>query len=129
MPHKYNSDRRHKITKQKFQVTNWSTYNESLRQRGELTVWLSDEALCLWLAPRRTSRGGHEARADRRDRHCDGSTDQSATRIYAASVGCRSRTLTGSCGGGFRVEILGSVRKPEALKQEVRSAAVAGRRD
>jgi hypothetical protein len=31
MPHKFNSDRRHKIAKQKFQVTNWARYNESLR--------------------------------------------------------------------------------------------------
>jgi hypothetical protein len=46
MPHKFNADRRHKIAKQKFQVTNWATYNESLRQRGDLTVSVSDEALC-----------------------------------------------------------------------------------
>lgn len=58
MPHKFNSDRRHKIAKQTFQVANWATYNESLRQRGDLTVWVSDEALCLWSASRRISRGG-----------------------------------------------------------------------
>lgn len=38
MPHKFNEDRRHKIAKQKFKVTNWAAYNESLRQRGDLTV-------------------------------------------------------------------------------------------
>ena len=44
MPHKFNADRRDKIAKQKFQVTNWPAYNESLRQRGDLTVWVSDDA-------------------------------------------------------------------------------------
>ena len=64
MPHKFNSDRRDKIAKQKFQVTNWPAYNESLRQRGDLTVWVSDEALCWWVAPRRTSRGGQPKYSD-----------------------------------------------------------------
>lgn len=64
MPHKFNADRRDKIAKQKFQVTNWARYTESLRQRGDLTVWVSDEALCLWVAPRRTSRGGQPKYTD-----------------------------------------------------------------
>ena len=34
MSHKHNEDRRHKIPKQKFKVTNWQVYNESLRRRG-----------------------------------------------------------------------------------------------
>jgi hypothetical protein len=45
MPHKFNADRRDKILKQKHRVTNWSEYNESLRQRGDLRVWISDNAL------------------------------------------------------------------------------------
>lgn len=64
MPHKFNEDRRHKIAKQKFKVTNWSAYNESLRQRGDLTVWISDEALSHWSALRRTSRGGQPKYSD-----------------------------------------------------------------
>ena len=48
----------------KVQVTTWPAYNESLRQRGDLTVWVSDEALCLWVAPRRTSRGGQPKYSD-----------------------------------------------------------------
>lgn len=64
MPHKFNSDRRHKIAKQKFQITNWSRYNESLRQCGDLTVWVSDEALYLWSASRRISRGGQPKYSD-----------------------------------------------------------------
>jgi transposase len=64
MPHKHNEDRRHKIPKQKFKVTNWPAYNESLRRRGDLTVWISDEALTQWAAPRRTSRGGQPKYSD-----------------------------------------------------------------
>ena len=64
MPHKLNEDRRHKISKQKFKVTNWTAYNESLRQRGDLTVWISDEALSQWSAPRRKSRGGQPKYSD-----------------------------------------------------------------
>lgn len=64
MPHKHNADRRHKIPRQMLKVTNWSAYNEGLRQRGDLTVWISDEALSQWSAPRRTSRGGQPKYSD-----------------------------------------------------------------
>lgn len=58
MPHKFNAARRHKFTKRRYRVTNWAEYNESLRKRGDLTVWFTAEALDLWAAPRRVSRGG-----------------------------------------------------------------------
>lgn len=64
MPHKFNAARRHKIAGQKFKVTNWAVYNESLRRRGDLTVWISDEARCLWSAARRLSRGGQPKYSD-----------------------------------------------------------------
>jgi len=44
MQHKFNTDRRDKIPKKKHRVTNWTEYNESLRNWGDLTVWISDEA-------------------------------------------------------------------------------------
>ncbi|KKL18024.1 hypothetical protein LCGC14_2479670 [marine sediment metagenome] len=47
MPHKFNADRRDEIPKQKHRVRNWAEYNESLRRRGDLTVWISEEALAL----------------------------------------------------------------------------------
>ena len=47
-----------------YRVTNWAKYNESLRQRGDLTVWISEEALGLWSAPRRTTRGGQPRYSD-----------------------------------------------------------------
>jgi hypothetical protein len=38
MPFKANDARRHHIPKRKREVTNWTTYDASLRQRGSLTV-------------------------------------------------------------------------------------------
>jgi Transposase DDE domain len=64
MPHKYNEDPRHKILKQKFKVTNWPAYNESLLRRGDLTVWISEDALIRWSAPQRKSRGGQRKYSD-----------------------------------------------------------------
>jgi hypothetical protein len=48
MPHKFNADRRDKIPKQKQRVANWADYNEGLRRRGDLTVWISEDAIGLW---------------------------------------------------------------------------------
>jgi hypothetical protein len=33
----------HSVAKQKFRITNWSTYNKALINRGSLTFWLDDE--------------------------------------------------------------------------------------
>ncbi|SFF15144.1 Transposase DDE domain-containing protein [Sulfitobacter brevis] len=64
MPHKFNAAHRDKIPKHKHRVTNWPEYNEGLRQRGDLTVWISEDALSLWSAPRRTTRGGQPHYSD-----------------------------------------------------------------
>lgn len=64
MPHKFNAGRRDNIPKQKHRVTNWAEYNEGLRRRGDLTVWISEDALVLWVAPRRTTRGGQPRYSD-----------------------------------------------------------------
>ena len=39
-------------------LTNWPAYKANLRQRGDLTVWFSEEAIAAWRAEPRTSRGG-----------------------------------------------------------------------
>src|SRR5215212_4715755 len=64
LPFKLNQDRRHHIPEQTRKVTNWRDYDESLRRRGSLTVWFSDEAVEAWEAERRTSRGGQPAYSD-----------------------------------------------------------------
>jgi len=61
MPHKYNADRRHHIARPKRRVTNWSEYNEALRQRGSLTVWFTDDAIAAWKAAPRSTPGGAQS--------------------------------------------------------------------
>jgi len=58
VPFKLNQDRRHHIPRQQHKVTNWPAYDASLRQRGSLTVWFTDEAIRAWRAEPRTTRGG-----------------------------------------------------------------------
>ena len=58
MPFKANASRRRHIPRQKRKVTNWAAYDASLRQRGSLTVWFTDEAIAAWQAAPRTTRGG-----------------------------------------------------------------------
>jgi hypothetical protein len=41
---------RHRIPKQERRLTDWLTYEASLRQRGDLTVWFSEEAIAAWRA-------------------------------------------------------------------------------
>ena len=58
MPFKLHAHRRHHIPKQKHKVTNWREYDASLRQRGSLTVWFTEEAIATWKAEPRATRGG-----------------------------------------------------------------------
>jgi hypothetical protein len=64
MPFKANRDRRHHIPKQRHRVTNWATYDASLRARGSLTVWFTAEAIEAWKAEPRTGRGGQPRYSD-----------------------------------------------------------------
>ena len=34
--------------KEKYQVKNWSTYNNALVSRGSITLWLSEEVISSW---------------------------------------------------------------------------------
>jgi len=58
LPFKANADRRHRIPKQRYRVTNWAEYDAALRQRGSLMVWFSEEVVAAWQAEPRTTRGG-----------------------------------------------------------------------
>ncbi len=58
MPFKLNQHCRHHIPKQKHKLMNWHEYDASLRQRGSLTVWFTDEAIEGWRAEPRTTPGG-----------------------------------------------------------------------
>ena len=64
MPHKFLADRRHKFDKARYRVTNWTEYNESLRQRGDVTIWLSPGVEAGWRAERRKTPGGQALYSD-----------------------------------------------------------------
>ena len=48
MPNKYPKKKGWNVPKQKYKLTNWAEYNEALRRRGDITVWLSEEAIEQW---------------------------------------------------------------------------------
>ena len=57
MPYKINESRRHKIPKARYHVKNWRDYDAALRQRGDLTVWVTPAAMTAWTPPRNGRRG------------------------------------------------------------------------
>ena len=74
MPHKFNAARRHKFPKKRYRVTNWAEYTEILRRRGDLTIWVTDDTLKQWRAPRRDDSG----RSAEIFEHCDRDLPDSA---------------------------------------------------
>jgi transposase len=48
MPYKINQDRRHKIPRARYRVKNWRDYDAALRRRGDLTIWVTAEAIEAW---------------------------------------------------------------------------------
>ncbi len=56
--------RQYKYAKSRYRVKNWAAYEAGLRRRGDLTVWLSDEALDAWRAPSSGKPGGQRRYAD-----------------------------------------------------------------
>mgnify|MGYP000097255872 FL=1 len=48
MPNKWLNDKGIEIKKQKHKVYNWSEYNASLKRRGDIEVWLSQDVIDNW---------------------------------------------------------------------------------
>ena len=48
----------HPTYKTQHRVANWPAYNQVLVRRGDVTVWLSSEAIAAWTARRSGRRGG-----------------------------------------------------------------------
>jgi hypothetical protein len=44
--------------KTKYRIRNWREYERGLRSRGDVTIWLSEEAIAAWTPPRNGLRGG-----------------------------------------------------------------------
>ena len=51
----------HPTYKTKYRVANWAAYNQTLVRRGDVTVWVSSEAIAAW-TPRRSGRRGGQRR-------------------------------------------------------------------
>jgi hypothetical protein len=64
MPYKHNQNRRHKIEKARYKVTNWPEYNKALRQRGDITIWFTEEALAAWHPAKNGARGRPQEYSD-----------------------------------------------------------------
>lgn len=48
MPYKNKEAVRHHIPKQHYKVANWAEYNQALRNRGRIDIWISDEITATW---------------------------------------------------------------------------------
>ena len=57
MPYKYNEIHCHKFKKSRYKVTNWHEYNETLRRRGDITIWFTEEAIEQWHPIKTGARG------------------------------------------------------------------------
>jgi hypothetical protein len=57
MPNKYVVKKGWSIPKQHYKVSNWHDYNTALRNRGDIEVWLSDEAIEQWYEKNRVYDG------------------------------------------------------------------------
>lgn len=57
MPNKYPQKKGWNVPKQKYKLTNWPEYNEALRRRGDITLWISEEALLKWYESERVYDG------------------------------------------------------------------------
>ena len=50
--------------KQKYRVINWSEYEQSLRNRGNLTIWLSPTAIKSWTSAKSNKQGSQQKYSD-----------------------------------------------------------------
>ena len=52
------SSRVHRKYKTKYRIRNWREYERGLSSRGDVTIWLSEEAIAAWTPPKNGLRGG-----------------------------------------------------------------------
>ena len=52
------SSRINRQYKTKYRIRNWSEYERGLRSRGDVTIWLSEDAIAAWIPPKNGLRGG-----------------------------------------------------------------------
>ena len=54
----------HPTYKTKYRVANWAAYNQALVRRGDVTVWVSSDAIAAWTPGRSGRRGGQRRYSD-----------------------------------------------------------------
>ena len=54
----------HPRYKTKYRVANWAAYKQALVRRGDVTVWVSSEAIAAWTPGRSGRRGGQRRYSD-----------------------------------------------------------------
>lgn len=64
MPNRYPKRAQHTYTKQPYRVRNWPAYESALRNRGDLTLWLSAESIQAWHEPVGRTPGGQRVYSD-----------------------------------------------------------------
>lgn len=64
MAHRYPKRSQLKYTKQRYRVRNWPKYEAGLRNRGDLTLWFSEDAIAAWRAPAGEKPGGQPVYSD-----------------------------------------------------------------
>ena len=52
------SSRVNRQYKTKYRIRNWREYERGLRSRGDVTIWLSEDAIAAWVPPKNGLRGG-----------------------------------------------------------------------
>ena len=61
---KYPKRSQYKHAKSRYRVSNWAEYEAGLRSRGDLTIWLTDDALDAWQAVPSGKPGGQRTYTD-----------------------------------------------------------------
>ena len=61
---KYPKRSQYQYAKSQYRVRNWSEYEAGLKKRGDLTIWLSDDALNAWRVPAEGKPGGQRTYSD-----------------------------------------------------------------
>ena len=51
------SSRVNRQYKKKYRIRNWREYERGLRSRGDVTIWLSEDAIAAWVPPKNGLRG------------------------------------------------------------------------
>lgn len=64
MPEAHKRAKRHPKYKTAYRVTNWREYDQALRDRGDITLWISQDAIDAWTPPQAGKRGGQRVYSD-----------------------------------------------------------------